>query len=502
MAFLCICACQLVVATITDVSDKPPDFELSRDFGFECWEVDNAFERDCFHQEPLTMDPYPLTPEMFKRSVPYATSDYSLHRAFRRARERGVLKIVVLGGSVTFGHQCSSPAGLEGKSCAWPHRMEQWFRQACTDFDVEVQNASLPGSSIMQFLHHGMDRVLPENLEVDLIIVDFGVNDAVIELFDFNVEYVKMAHDTLIRYVFDAMLHSPALLYAESFIAPHRVAQAPWQSEDMAKTHAAVTQAYGIPMASFRHAVWPDINNSYLANLVWGEEVHPGWQAHQLMADVVVYYMQQSYARFAKVHGTLSDPSPREIQHQRFQDGLGCLGYPRSSTVPLFSYLGRPPPRELVSATGWSVAQNAGRPGLTGFGNSSNTAIATFDIPCSGERQVLDVEYLVSYEGMGAARVIVDARPGAEYSNGGGANSIASEVIVDGLWGSQASVSWYETIPLPDTGNTASDATVRVTFKTVSAEEETQPDISSHLFDADGDVRGDRKFKLFSLQCC
>lgn len=204
-----------------------------------------------------------------------------------------------------------------------------------------------------------------------------------------------------------------------------------------------------------------------------------------------------------QVHGTLSNPSPREIENQRFQDKLGCLGYPRSSIILLPNYLGKPPPRELVSATGWSFARLAGKqPGLIGFGNSSSTAMATFDILCTGERRVLDVEYLVSYEGMGAARVVVDARTGAEDSNEGGAKSSKSEVIVDGLWGSQASCSWYETLPIPDTGNTASEATVRVTFEILSALEEAKYAGSSHLFEAEGNVRGDRKFRLLSLQCC
>lgn len=87
-------------------------------------------------------------------------------------------------------------------------------------------------------------------MQVDLIIVDFGVNDAVVEQVNFKLEYVKMAHDTLIRYVLDEMSHSPALLYTESFISPTRATQHPWQGGNMAEIHASVTQKYGIPMVS------------------------------------------------------------------------------------------------------------------------------------------------------------------------------------------------------------------------------------------------------------
>ena len=66
-------------------------------------------------------------------------------------------------------------------------------------------------------------------------------------------------------------------------------------------------------MASFRHAVWPVDENSSTADAVWGKKIHPSWQVHQLLADVVVYYLQKSYARFCDVHGTVDKPSSEEV---------------------------------------------------------------------------------------------------------------------------------------------------------------------------------------------
>lgn len=47
--------------------------------------------------------------------------------------------------------------------------------------------------------------------------------------------------------------------------------------------------------------MWPNDKDSSLAERVWGSEVHPDWQVHQLLADVIVYYFQKSYARFLEV---------------------------------------------------------------------------------------------------------------------------------------------------------------------------------------------------------
>jgi len=98
--------------------------------------------------------------------------------------------------------------------------------------------------------------VSPPARQVDLVIVDFGVNDAVIERVDFNLEYIRMAHEILIRHARNDMSSSPALIYAEGYIPPSHVVNTPWQSENMAEVHAEVTQKYDIPMVSQARGEW------------------------------------------------------------------------------------------------------------------------------------------------------------------------------------------------------------------------------------------------------
>lgn len=104
----------------------------------------------------------------------------------------------------------------------------------------------------MDLLHNRLHNVLPIDLEVDLVIVDYGVNDAVIEIFDFDINNVKRAHELFILHVRNDMMKMPALLYAESFKSPDRVNEAPRQKSNMAEVHAAVTRKYDIPMVSQR----------------------------------------------------------------------------------------------------------------------------------------------------------------------------------------------------------------------------------------------------------
>lgn len=115
---------------------------------------------------------------------------------------------------------------------------------------LQVRNQANPGYSVMNLIHIQLHEVLPVDLETDLIIVDYGVNDAVLECFDLSTRNVELSHEILVRYVMNDMVHKPALLYAEAFLAPCKAIEQPWQASNMAEVHRSVTKRYDIPMVS------------------------------------------------------------------------------------------------------------------------------------------------------------------------------------------------------------------------------------------------------------
>lgn len=216
-------------------------------------------------------------------------------------------------------------------------------------------------------------------------------------------------------------------------------------------------------------------------------------RSHRLLALTTFV---SALALHSQVYGPLHDPSPGEKALQEFDQGeAGCLGSVRSTRIELGEYLSKPPPEQLVSAPGWAFRPpetGHGDPGLIGFGNSSSPAIASFNLSCTGQRRSLDIEYLLSYKNMGAVEVKVDAYDTDEPSPG-------ASVIIDGLWGSPHSIPWFSTAPVP-----LGSKWMQVTITILSAEEEKVN--GSLLWDNGNDegtgARGDRKFKLLSMQCC
>lgn len=199
-------------------------------------------------------------------------------------------------------------------------------------------------------------------------------------------------------------------------------------------------------------------------------------------------------SRTVQEHGTISHPSENEASLLEYQSTLGCLADQRSFHLDATTFAGLDPPGELLSARNWSFINDVhGVPGMIGFGSSPDTVTATFELPCPGTRRVLDIEYLVSYVGMGAVHLTIAPSDGAKPN---------ISMVVDGLWTTHASLQQHQVFYLPD-----KFGPVQVTFDLLSPQMEAS--FSSFLADGGTDssnstesIRADRKFKLVRIQCC
>lgn len=153
--------------------------------------------------------------------------------------------------------------------------------------------------------------------------------------------------------------------------------------------------------------------------------------------------------------------------------------------------------------------------------------MASFDLPCSGKRGILDIGYVVSYNGFGAVKVVIQGSQEAldtdkrdddhstaeaasnmdfEIVKGGfpdGAQRIENDgltsvAVIDGLWGTFASIVTYQPMVIPEE---IRDENIRVTFEILSEEGEIKHESEMNPSGKDRN-REDRKFKLVSIQCC
>jgi hypothetical protein len=134
----------------------------------------------CVHSVPLGLPQYPLSQAMLARSIPYATHDRRLHGALERAQSGQPITIVVIGGSVTQGHACTSDVtgrSVTTSECSWVSRFTEWARARFPTTGITVRNGALSACNSLCQLPQ-LSRTLPRDQPADIVVIDVSSNDA------------------------------------------------------------------------------------------------------------------------------------------------------------------------------------------------------------------------------------------------------------------------------------------------------------------------------------
>jgi len=143
--------------------------------------------------EALNEQPHPYllwenTPEFISEDGIRQTNNlgYRNKEDFNFTKDPKVFRILVLGGSTTYGYL------LDGPEDAWPSQLEKMLNDALpenSDFDrIEVINGGLNYATSAELLLHYLFR--DRYLDPDIVIIHTGGNDAKLLLFsDYNPDY-------------------------------------------------------------------------------------------------------------------------------------------------------------------------------------------------------------------------------------------------------------------------------------------------------------------------
>lgn len=208
------------------------------------------------------------------------------------------IDIAVLGGSMTLGGQCGEAV------CAWPRYLAPWLARARPHWRVTVTNLAASGHGSFEWAYTAIPFL--GKRRPDVIIVDTSVN-----------AYMH-AGPTPVLYGMDRLMWRllnspgtlgrdagapPALLYVQEFVLscedhrgtappPEACVRNPWYWE-MGDVEASVVRFYGLPVASYRDAVWPNRSSPPHDLLeLWRTSdhgIHAGPVPHELVSDVVKY---------------------------------------------------------------------------------------------------------------------------------------------------------------------------------------------------------------------
>lgn len=214
------------------------------------------------------MEKLTLTAEMLERSRLFDGNPYRLAKLFEKARRGEKITYVALGGSITQRYNASSAelcyAALIAK------RLKESFKNA----EVEYINAGIGATGSLIALHRLKRDVLCYN--PDLVTVEFAVNEG-------NSDFTTEVYDNLISNI----------LNSDGRPAVVSVCMVNSRGGSAQESHEKVCRYYGVPLISYKNAVWPEIEAGRLSwSDVSDDLVHPNDVAHALTARLVTDFFK------------------------------------------------------------------------------------------------------------------------------------------------------------------------------------------------------------------
>ena len=202
-----------------------------------------------------------LTRDMIARSQVSSGDLTRLINVVAKARRGEPITIGVIGGSITVGAFASKPEN------SYAGRLLAWWLEAFPQCEFRLVNAGAGGTgSMVGALRADRDLLFAKP---DLVVIEFAVNDYYTD---------GEAYEGLVRQIL-AQPNSPAVLLL--FMMWERGGN----DQEM---QSKIGAYYGLPMVSFRDALWPEIS---AGRIRWPDyivdTVHPNDAGHKLAARLL-----------------------------------------------------------------------------------------------------------------------------------------------------------------------------------------------------------------------
>ncbi|KAK9823328.1 hypothetical protein WJX72_001962 [[Myrmecia] bisecta] len=269
-----------------------------------------------------------LTEQMLRRGVSTLGDASRLRRAMHKLVSGQPVGVTVIGGSVSEG----GGVWLTARSTdSYVGRIFSWIKSTFPGAKHRLHNGAIGGVASLYFAQC-VDDFVPDE-DVDLVIVEFTVNDRMVGLSGKAPE-----PDTSDRRGFEVLLRKllsfknrPAVLILHHWSV---YVNAPNFFDSLEDVVNIVVQYYGLPALSFRNALY----HSMMANVegyqhqqVYCDAVHPNKLGHRYLADLVIGFLQDAAAEVLQKPLTDEDeqaalqPLPVPMYEGNLESSSSCL---------------------------------------------------------------------------------------------------------------------------------------------------------------------------------
>ncbi len=307
---------------------------------------------------------------ILKRSLVSMGDTARLQHALAKARRGEPVTVGVIGGSITGGAMASKP------ELSWGNLAAKWWTDTFPQAKITFVNAGIGATCSDLGVHRVQAHLLDKH--PDIVMVEYAVNDGI----------NPMAAETLeglVRRILKEP-NQPAVMLL--FTMDNK-------GGNTQQAHAEIGQHYGLPMASFRDALWPEMEAK---RIVWedveADVVHPNDRGHAYCAR----FMTDICAKVLK-----ELPADKELPP--------IPALPEPKTANLFENAGFFNADTITPTKneGWEVFTDPAFGGFFGKGWKTATPGSTLEFTVEGKAVSL-LFYRIK-GAMGVARAQVDDQP-------------------------------------------------------------------------------------------
>ncbi|MDR3709869.1 MAG: GDSL-type esterase/lipase family protein [Capsulimonadaceae bacterium] len=221
----------------------------------------------CASFDGALSDTTPPSDAAFTRSVVDPGDTGRLGRVFARANAGQPIVVLFVGGSITEGAKATIPANR------YVNRVGEWWKARFPKSQVTVVNAGIGATGSDYGCFRFQRDIAGKN--PDVVFVDFAVNDS-------QSATSQATYEGIIRQLL-SLPKQPAVV---SLFMMHQ------SGSNNQKAESEIGKYYGLPMLSYRDAIWPEIQSGIAKYEDYqADQVHPNDNGHAYVAALVAHYL-------------------------------------------------------------------------------------------------------------------------------------------------------------------------------------------------------------------
>ena len=225
-----------------------------------------------FCAPPVTTD------EMIQRSLISQGDPSRIQSVLAKARRGEPLCVAAIGGSITAGGQ-----NTKDPKRRYVQQVAKWFETTFPGLKVRCVNAGIGATNS----GYGALRLQRDVIahQPDLVIVEYAVNDCT------GATKMDESYEGILRQVLGSSTNRAVI---ELFFM-HKDGKSAQSEQEALGRH------YGLPMISFRDAVWPELQAGTIKwETIYDDVVHPNDAGHDIASELLRSFLNASLGQLPK----------------------------------------------------------------------------------------------------------------------------------------------------------------------------------------------------------